>query len=102
MNLMRRALARVTHNAALERLEAVLAEMYLDGFRRVAANTVAERLWPAGRRKNSRGQVFHLGAAMAARMLRRCHGVAEVEWRRWEILPPNTDSPADYDKSQGV
>lgn len=77
------------HGTGCKRLEAVLAEMYLDGFRTVAANTVAERMWPDGRRHNSQGQTFHLGAAIAARMLRRCRMAVEFEWRRWEILPPN-------------
>lgn len=72
------------------RLERVLAEMYRDGMRTVVANTVAERMWPNGRRNNAQGQVFHLGSAVAARMLRRCRMAVEIEWRRWEILPPNT------------
>lgn len=76
-------------SAACKRLEAVLAEMYMAGNRRVAANTVAERLWPDGRRHNANGQTYHLGAAVAARMLRRCRFAVEVEWRRWEILPTN-------------
>ena len=73
------------------RLEAVLAEMYRAGHRVVTAGAVAERLWPAGRRHNTRGQVFHLGAAVAARLLRRSRKAVEVEWRRWEILAPNDD-----------
>ncbi len=78
-------------SAGCQRLEIVLAEMYNDGWRTVAANTVAERLWPDGRRHNAAGQTFHLGAAVAARMMRRCRMAIEIEWRRWEILPPNTE-----------
>jgi len=73
------------------RLDAVLAEMYRAGHRIVTAGTVAERLWPDGRRHNTRGQVFPLGAAVAARLLRRSKMAVEVEWRRWEILAPNDD-----------
>lgn len=72
-------------------LETVLAEMYRAGHRVVAAATVAERMWPDGRRHNTMGQTFHLGAAAAARMLRRSRMAAEIKWRRWEILPPNDD-----------
>lgn len=75
-------------SSAGKRLEAVLKDMYREGFREVAANTVAERLWPQGRRQNSRGQTFHLGAAVTARMLRRCNLAVEATWRRWTILLP--------------
>jgi hypothetical protein len=70
--------------------EAVLREiaaMHGEGVSRLRANTLAERLWPAGRHHNANGQVFHLGAAVAARLLRRCPAVRESEWRIWEILP---------------
>ena len=78
-------------NPGCEQLETVLKDMYREGIREVAANTVAERLWPHGRRHNCRGQVFHLGAAVAARMLRRCNLAVETRWRRWTILPPAGD-----------
>lgn len=68
-------------------LETVLDEMYADGYRRVAANTVAERLWPDERRNNSKGQTFHLASAIAARLLRKSRRVVEVDFRRFEILP---------------
>ena len=72
--------------------EAVLLEiaaMHGEGVSRFRASTLAERLWPAGRHHNANGQAFHLGAAVAARLLRRCPAVceSESEWRTWEILP---------------
>jgi hypothetical protein len=75
--------------AGCRQLADVLACMYRAGQRVVAANVVAERLWPDGRRSNSRGQTMHTGSAIAAQMLRRCRLAVEIEWRRWEILPPN-------------
>lgn len=61
--------------------------LHREGVTTVGASQLAERLWPNGRRQNSQGQVFHLGAAVAARLLRRCKAVREREPRRWEILP---------------
>ena len=61
--------------------------MHSEGFTTLRANLLAERLWPSGRRQNSNGQVFHLGAAVAAQLLRRCPAVWEKESRLWEILP---------------
>lgn len=66
---------------------AVLRVMHRDGYRFVRAAVVAERLWPNGRTHNANGQVFNLAAPVAARMLRRCPAVTEVEPRRWEIIP---------------
>ena len=48
--------------------------------------TVAEQLWPNTRSQNSHGQVFHLGAGIAGRMLRKCRAVVERSRRQWEIL----------------
>lgn len=56
------------------------------GYRVVSAATVAEQLWPNTRSQNSHGQVFHLGAGIAGRMLRKCRAVAERSPRQWEIL----------------
>ncbi len=61
--------------------------LHLEGVTTVGASQLAERLWPNGRHQNSQGQVFHLGAAVAARLLRCCPAVREREPRRWEILP---------------
>ena len=58
-----------------------------EGVMTLRANTLAERLWPDGRRQNANGQVFHLGSAVAARLLRRCPAVRETEPRLWQILP---------------
>ena len=63
-----------------------IAKMHSEGFTTFQSNLFAERLWPNGRRQNSNGQVFHLGAAVAARLLRRCPAVWEKEFRLWEIL----------------
>ena len=64
-----------------------IAAMYAAGVRTLRANMLAERLWPGQRWHNAQGQVFPLGAAVAARLLRKCPAVREVELRRWEILP---------------
>ena len=64
-----------------------LLAMHADGIRTLRANTLAERLWPAGRTQNAQGQVMPMGSAVAARMLRKCPAVRESEWRLWEILP---------------
>lgn len=64
-----------------------IAAMHSEGVITLRANCLAERLWPQGRRQNSNGQVFHLGAAVAAQLLRRCPAVREKESRLWEILP---------------
>ena len=64
-----------------------IAEMHAEGLRTLRANTLAERLWPGRRTHNAKGQVFPLGAAVAARMLRKCRAVREVDHGRWEILP---------------
>ena len=61
--------------------------MFLAGVVTFRANMLAEHLWPDGRHHNAKGQVFHLGAAAAARLLRRCPAVFEREFRLWEILP---------------
>lgn len=75
-----------------------IAAMHAEGLRTLRANTLAERLWPGRRQHNANGQVFPLGSAVAARLLRKCPAVREKEWRLWEILPhrlpPNTaDEP---------
>lgn len=64
-----------------------ICAMHREGVTTIAANMLAERMWPEGRRQNAHGQVFHLGAAVAARLLRRCPAVRETEPRRWQILP---------------
>jgi len=64
-----------------------IAAMHAAGLRTLRANTLAERLWPGRRQHNANGQVFPLGAAVAARLLRKCPAVREKEWRLWEILP---------------
>ena len=64
-----------------------IAAMHSEGVMTLRANCLAERLWPWGRRQNANGQVFHLGAAVAARLLRKCPAVQEREPRLWEILP---------------
>jgi hypothetical protein len=65
----------------------VIAEMHAEGVVTLRANSLAERLWPDGRHNNANGQMFHLGAAVAARLLRQCTAVREKESRLWEILP---------------
>lgn len=64
-----------------------IAAMHAEGLRTLRANTLAERLWPGRRQHNANGQVFPLGSAVAARLLRKCPAVREKEWRLWEILP---------------
>lgn len=64
-----------------------IAAMHAEGICTLRASTLAERLWPEGRHHNANGQVFPLGSAVAARLLRRCPAVHEKEWRLWEILP---------------
>lgn len=64
-----------------------IASMHSEGVRTLRAGTLAERLWPESRHHNANGQVFPLGAAVAARLLRRCPAVQETEFRLWEILP---------------
>lgn len=64
-----------------------LAAMHSEGVVTLRANSFAERLWPGRRHHNANGQVFHLGAATAARLLRACPAVREKEHRLWEILP---------------
>ena len=64
-----------------------IAKMHSEGVKTLRANCLAERLWPGGRHHNANGQVFHLGAAVAARLLRNCPAVQEREPRLWEILP---------------
>jgi hypothetical protein len=64
-----------------------IAKMHCEGVTTLRANTLAERLWPDGRYHNANGQVFHLGAAVAARLLRQCPAVREKQPRLWEILP---------------
>lgn len=63
-----------------------LQAMHEAGVHSLRAGMLAERLWPRQRTHNARGQVFPLGAAVAARLLRQCPAVREVEPRRWEIL----------------
>ena len=70
-----------------------IAAMHSEGMATLRANTLAERLWPDGRRQNSNGQVFHLGASVAAQLLRRCPAVREKESRLWEILPHKLPAP---------
>jgi len=82
-----------------------IAAMHAEGMRTLRANTLAERLWPGRRQHNANGQVFPLGSAVAARLLRRCPAVLEKEWRLWEILPhrlpPNVraNRPAEGQRS---
>lgn len=71
-----------------------LQAMHVAGVKTIRANLLAEHLWPSGRRHNSKGQVFHLGAATAARLLRRCPAAWEKEPRLWEILPHRLPLPA--------
>jgi hypothetical protein len=78
---------------ALDAVMRELVAMHQEGVTTLAANMLAERLWPKGRRQNANGQVFHLGAAVAARLLRRCPAVREREPLRWEILPHRIQPP---------
>lgn len=64
----------------------VLRGLHGRGQRRVRASTVAELLWPGARSQNANGQVFHLGAGVAGRMLKACKAVHEIAPREYEIL----------------
>ncbi len=77
-----------------------IAAMHAEGLRTLRANTLAERLWPGRRQHNANGQVFPLGAAVAARLLRRCPAVCEKEWRLWEILPHRLPANAGVERSK--
>jgi len=66
---------------------AALRSLHENGQTRIRAATLAEALWPGRRDHNSNGQVFHLSAGIAGRMLRKCQAVFEVEPRVWEIIP---------------
>ena len=70
-----------------------IAKMHSEGVKTLRANCLAERLWPGGRHHNANGQVFHLGAAVAGRLLRDCPAVREREPRLWEILPHRLPAP---------
>lgn len=70
-----------------------IAKMHSKGITTLRANWLAVRLWPWRRRQNANGQVFHLGAAVAARLLRNCPAVWEKEPRLWEILPHRLPAP---------
>lgn len=70
----------------------VLRSLDARGQRRVRAATVAELLWPDARRQNANGQVFHLGAGVAGRMLRACKAVREVAPREYEIQRHRLDA----------
>ena len=72
-------------------LMSALREIHASGVRTTTAAMVAERLWPTGRCHNANGQVFHLSAGIAGRMLRRCRAVYETQPRRWEIIPEYLD-----------
>ena len=73
--------------ATQDDLRTVLRQLHARGVEEVAASTIAELLWPNGRHNNARGQVFHLGASVAARMLRQCPAVFEAESKRWILVP---------------
>jgi hypothetical protein len=75
-----------------------LQAMHVAGVKTLRANLLAEHLWPSGRHHNANGQAFHLGAAVAARLLRRCPAVWEKEPRLWEILPDRLPQPAGEGK----
>lgn len=70
-----------------ERLDDILRDLYTEGNRIIRAATVAERMWPESRRKNARGQVFHLGAGVAGSMLRAHKATHEIRPREWLIVP---------------
>jgi hypothetical protein len=63
-----------------------LRALHAKGYKVVSAATVAQQLWPSGRTHNSNGQVFHLSAGIAGRMLRKCRAVVETTPRQWTIL----------------
>lgn len=71
-----------------------LAAMHRDGITTVRASALAERLWPGRRHTNANGQVFHLGAAVAARLLRACPAAWEKEHRLWQIIPERLPASA--------
>lgn len=73
--------------ATQDDLRTVLRQLHARGVEEMAASTIAELLWPNGRHNNARGQVFHLGASVAARMLRQCPAVFETENKRWILVP---------------
>ena len=56
------------------------------GHTTIRAAQLAEILWPGRRHQNSNGQVFHLSAGIAGRMLHRCPAVYEIESRVWQII----------------
>lgn len=62
-----------------------LRTLYAKGYKVVSAATVAEQIWPNGRSHNSNGQVFHLSAGIAGRMLRKSCAVVEMKPRQWTI-----------------
>lgn len=64
----------------------VLRSLYGLGRHRVRGGTVAELLWPGARSQNANGQVFHLGAGAAGRMLKACRAVREISPGEYEIL----------------
>lgn len=74
-------------SATQQDLLTALRKLHKTGIKHVSAGFVAELLWPDSRRQNANGQVFHLSAGAAGRMLRRCHAVREYRNRIWEILP---------------
>ncbi len=76
-----------------------VAAMHAEGFQTFSAGTLAERLWPGHRHHNAKGQVFPLGAAVAARLLRQCPAAEEIEFRRWKILPHRLLPPAEGEAS---
>lgn len=67
-------------------LLSALRDIHGRGQRRVRGSTVADLLWPDGRTHNARGQVFHLGAGVAGRMLKSCKAVREIAPGEYEIL----------------
>lgn len=80
--------------ASMADLDALIAALYQQGVTAISAARVAEHLWPDGRRNNANGQVFHLSAGVAGRMLRRSRLVWEFEPRHWEIVPEYIESAA--------
>lgn len=69
-----------------------LRQLHAEGKSQFSAEYIAERLWPDGRNRNSNGQVFHLSAGVAGRMLKRCPAVWEVRPRVWETTPERLKS----------
>lgn len=66
---------------------AALRRMYERGERRIAANTLADEMWPSARYDNAHGQAFNLAAGVAGRLLRKYRACQEIENRSWEIVP---------------